>query len=40
MIEPLKMQEKHGMTYVLAGYDDRRVKKARGGYELEITVHS
>ena len=35
-----KDASKQGMSYVLAGYDERRIKKAKGGYELEVTVHS
>ncbi len=36
----IKDASKQGMSYVLAGYDERRIKKAKGGYELEVTVHS
>lgn len=36
----IKDASKQGMSYVLVGYDDRRIKKAKGGYELEVTVHS
>jgi hypothetical protein len=36
----IKDATKHGMSYVLAGYDERRIKRAKGGYELDITVHS
>ncbi|NIP29304.1 MAG: hypothetical protein GTN99_01185 [Candidatus Dadabacteria bacterium] len=36
----IKDARKHGMSYVKEGYDDRRIKRAKGGYELVITVHS
>jgi hypothetical protein len=31
---------KKGLQYVKQGYDDRRVRKIKGGYEIEISVHS
>jgi len=31
---------KKGLQYVKQGYDDRRVKKIKDGYEIEISVHS
>lgn len=29
-----------GLGYVKRGYDENRVKKVKGGYEIEIEVHS
>ena len=31
---------KKGLQYVKQGYDDKRVRKIRNGYEIEISVHS
>jgi hypothetical protein len=31
---------KKGLQYVKQGYDDRRVRRIKGGYEIEISVHS
>jgi hypothetical protein len=39
MIKQLKMH-RNKVCHVLAGYDERRIKKAKGGYKLEVTVHS
>jgi len=36
----IKEAAKRGLQYVKQGYDDRRVKKVKGGYEIEISVHS
>ena len=38
MIKQLKMH-RNKVYQVLAGYDERKIKKAKGGYELEVTVH-
>ena len=31
---------KQGFAYVSAGYREDRVKKVKGGYEIEISVHT
>ena len=31
---------KKGLQYVKQGYDDKRVRKIKDGYEIEISVHS
>ncbi|HWP91013.1 MAG TPA: hypothetical protein VNN20_02285 [Thermodesulfobacteriota bacterium] len=36
----IKEAAKKGLQYVKQGYDDRRVKKIKDGYEIEISVHS
>lgn len=36
----LKDASKHGMIFVKQGYKESRVKKSKGGYEIEIEVHS
>lgn len=36
----VKKAYKDGFVYVKEGYDDNRVKRVKGGYELSITVHT
>lgn len=36
----LKDASRHGMIFVKQGYKENRVKKSKGGYEIEIEVHS
>jgi hypothetical protein len=36
----IKEAAKRGLQYVKQGYDDKRVKKVKDGYEIEISVHS
>ena len=36
----IKELSKKGLDYISHGYDSRRVKNIKGGYEIEITVHS
>ena len=36
----IKKAYKDGFVYVKDGYDDNRVKRVKGGYELSITVHT
>ncbi len=31
---------KGGFGYIAQGYRDSRVKRVKGGYEIEITVHT
>jgi len=31
---------KKGLQYVLHGYNENRIKKIKGGYEIEVSVHS
>ena len=31
---------KKGLQYVLHGHNENRVKKIKGGYEIEVSVHS
>ena len=36
----LKEAAEKGLTYVSQGYSDNRVKKIKGEYQIEVTVHS
>lgn len=36
----IKKAAKKGLQYVRQGYSDSRVRKVKGGYEIEILVHS
>jgi hypothetical protein len=36
----IKDAAKRGLQYVRQGYSDSRVRKVKGGYEIEILVHS
>ncbi|GBD38353.1 MAG: hypothetical protein KatS3mg078_1336 [Deltaproteobacteria bacterium] len=36
----LKEAARRGLQYVKQGYSDSRVKKVKGGYEIELWVHS
>ena len=36
----VKEAAEKGLTYVSQGYNDIRVKKVKGEYQIEITVHS
>lgn len=36
----IKDAAKKGLQYVKQGYSDNRVRKVKGGYEIEILVHS
>ena len=36
----IKEAAKKGLQYVLYSYNDNRVKKIKGGYEIELSVHS
>ena len=36
----IKDAAKKGLQYVKQGYSDSRVRKVKGGYEIEILVHS
>lgn len=36
----LKEAAEKGLTYLSQGYSDSRVKKVKGEYQIEITVHS
>ncbi len=36
----VKKASKQGLIYVKEGYDDKKIKRIKGGYELNITVHS
>ncbi len=36
----VKEAAEKGLTYVSQGYNDIRVKKVKGVYQIEITVHS
>ena len=36
----LKNASRHGMIFVKQGYKENRIKKSKGGYEIEIEVHS
>jgi hypothetical protein len=36
----IKEAAKKGLTYISQGYSDNRVKKIKGAYEIDLTVHS
>ncbi len=36
----VKDAAKNGFTFVKSGYREDKVKKSKGGYEIEIEVHS
>lgn len=40
IMQEIKEQAKKGMPFVRAGYESRKVRKSRGFYEIEISVHS
>ncbi len=40
IMQEIKEQAKKGMPFVRAGYESRKVRKSRGLYEIEISVHS
>ncbi len=40
VIKSIKDAGKKGLIYVKSGYDERRVKRVKDGYEIEIQVHS
>jgi len=31
---------KKGLTYISQGYSDNRVKRVKGAYQIDLTVHS
>ena len=37
--EKIREAAKKGFQYVRQGYNDNRVKKVKGGYEIELWVH-
>ncbi len=37
--EKIREAAKKGFQYVRQGYSDNRVKKVKGGYEIELWVH-
>jgi hypothetical protein len=37
--EKIREAAKKGFQYVRQGYRDNRVKKVKGGYEIELWVH-
>lgn len=37
--EKIKEASKKGFQYVKQGYNNNRVKKVKGGYEIELWVH-
>lgn len=38
--QKIKEAAKKGLQYVLYGYNENRIKKIKGGYEIELSVHS
>lgn len=40
IMQEIKEQAKKGMPFVRVGYESRKVRKSRGLYEIEISVHS
>lgn len=38
--QKIREAAKKGLQYVLHGYNEKRVKKIKGGYEIELSVHS
>lgn len=40
IMQEIKRQTKQGMPFARAGYESRKVRKSRGLYEIEISVHS
>lgn len=36
----VKDAAKQGFTFIKSGYREDKVKKSKGGYEIEIEVHS
>lgn len=40
ILQEIKEQAKKGMPFVRAGYESHKVRKSRGFYEIEISVHS
>jgi hypothetical protein len=36
----LKEAAKMGLTYISQGYSDSKVKKVKGAYQIDVTVHS
>jgi len=36
----VKDAAKNGFTFIKSGYREDKVKKSKGGYEIEIEVHS
>lgn len=38
--QKIREAAKKGLQYVLHSYNEKRVKKIKGGYEIELSVHS
>jgi len=38
--EKIKQASKKGLQYISQGYSDNRVKRVKGGYQIDLTVHS
>jgi len=38
--EKIKQVSKKGLQYISQGYSDNRVKRVKGGYQIDLTVHS
>ena len=38
--QKIREAAKKGLQYVMHGYNEKRVKKIKGGYEIELSVHS
>ena len=38
--EKIREAAKKGLQYIMHGYNEKRVKKIKGGYEIELSVHS
>ena len=36
----LQQVSKKGLHYISQGYSDDRVKRVKGGYQIDLTVHS
>ena len=36
----IKEAAKKGLTYISQGYSDSKVKKVKGAYQIDLTVHS
>lgn len=36
----IKEASQKGLQYISQGYSDNRVKRVRGGYQIDLTVHS
>ncbi len=36
----IKEASKRGLQYISQGYSDNRVKKVKGEYQIDLTIHS